>query len=75
MLTAASNGLILSIVVVTVLGLLWVVSLFLLVVDRISVGAKVVWFLALTLLAPVAIPVYLWLRHRRLGGGQVVGPA
>ena len=75
MLIAASNGVILSIVVVTLLGLLWLVSLFLLVLDSISVGAKVVWFLALTLLAPVAIPVYLWLRHRRLRGEEAAGPA
>jgi hypothetical protein len=68
-LTAASTGVIVSIVVVTVLGLLWVLSLFLLVFDRISVGAKVVWFLALTLLAPVAIPVYLFLRWRRPAEG------
>jgi hypothetical protein len=58
-----------------VLGVLWVISLFLLVLDSISVGAKVVWFVALTLLAPVAIPVYLWLRYRRLGGGEAPGPA
>jgi hypothetical protein len=74
-LIAASSGLILSIVVVSVLGVLWVISLFLLVLDSISVGAKVVWFVALTLLAPVAIPVYLWLRYRRLRGGEAVGPA
>lgn len=75
MLIAASSGLILSIVVVSILGLLWVISLFLLVLDSISVGAKVVWFVALTLLAPVAIPVYLWLRYRRLRGGEAAGPA
>ena len=75
MLIAASSGLILSIVIVSMLGLLWVISLFLLVVDSISVGAKVVWFLALTLLAPVAIPVYLWLRYRRVRGGEAARPA
>jgi hypothetical protein len=68
-LTAASTGVIVSIVLATVLGLLWLFSLFLLVFDRISAGAKVVWFLALTLLAPVAIPVYLFLRWRRPAAG------
>ena len=45
--------------------LLWVLSLFLLVLDDLSLGLKVVWFLALTLLAPLAIPVYLFTRRRR----------
>jgi hypothetical protein len=66
-LVAASNGeIVLSIIVVTLLGLAWVASLALLVFDSISVGAKVVWFLALTVLAPIAIPVYVvWRRSRR----------
>ena len=55
----------LAIVVVTVLALLWVLSLVLLVFDSISVGAKILWFVLLTLLAPIAIPVYLlWRRSR-----------
>jgi hypothetical protein len=36
-----------------------------LVLDDISLGAKVLWFLALLLLLPVAVPTYLYLRHRR----------
>ena len=57
-----------ALIILISLGLLaiaWVVSLFLLVADSISVVAKIVWFLALTCLAPIAIPVYLILRHRR----------
>jgi hypothetical protein len=54
-----------SILVLTILFLVWVWSLFLLLVDDISVVGKVVWFVLLTCLAPVAIPVYLILRHRR----------
>jgi hypothetical protein len=58
----------LEIVLVTGAFLVWVASLFVLVLDSIGVGAKVLWFLAMTLLAPFAIPVYLGLRllrHRR----------
>jgi hypothetical protein len=54
------------IVIAVVLSLAWLVSLVVLVLDTISVGAKIVWFLALTLLAPLAIPAYfLWRRSRR----------
>jgi hypothetical protein len=58
-------GLVISILVLGLLAIAWLVSLFLLMVDSISVLAKVVWFVLLTCLAPVAIPVYLILRHRR----------
>jgi hypothetical protein len=65
-LVAASDGeIVLSIVIATVLGLAWVISLGLLVFDSISLGAKIVWFLALTVLAPIAIPVYVVWRHSR----------
>ena len=47
------------------LALAWVVSLFMLIVDSISIGAKILWFVALTCLAPITIPLYLVLRHRR----------
>jgi hypothetical protein len=57
---------ILLLIIAAVLFVAWIVSLFLLVVDSIGVGAKVVWFLALTLLAPFAIPVYLVTRRRRM---------
>jgi hypothetical protein len=43
----------------------WVVANFLLVLDDIPILSKVVWFLALTLLLPIAVPLYLFLRHRR----------
>jgi hypothetical protein len=52
-------------VLLALLFVAWVISLFLLVLDSISVGAKVVWFVALTVLAPIAIPAYLVLRWRR----------
>jgi hypothetical protein len=58
-------GLVLSILVLGLLLIAWFVSLFLLVVDSISILAKIGWFLLLTCLAPIAIPVYLILRHRR----------
>jgi len=43
----------------------WVVANFLLVLDDIPILSKVLWFLALTLLLPIAVPLYLFLRHRR----------
>ncbi len=58
-------GLVISILVLGALAIAWLVSLFLLVVDSISVLAKIGWFIVLTCLAPIAIPVYLILRHRR----------
>jgi hypothetical protein len=58
-------GLVISIIVLGGLFVLWIFSLFLLVVDSISVAAKIVWFILLTCLAPIAIPVYLILHHRR----------
>ena len=58
-------GAAISIVVLGALFLLWVYCLFLLVADSISVLAKIVWFLFLTCVAPLAIPLYLILRHRR----------
>lgn len=57
---------VLGFVVAALLLVAWLVSLFLLVVDSIGVGSKIVWFLALTLLAPFAIPIYLVTRHRRM---------
>ena len=57
---------VLGLIVATVLFIAWIVSLFLLVTDSIGVGAKILWFLALTLLAPFAIPIYLVTRRRRM---------
>jgi hypothetical protein len=48
-----------------VLFVAWVVTLFLVLVDRISVVAKLLWLVAVTCLAPFAIPVYAVLRHHR----------
>ena len=62
-------GLVISIIVLSILLIAWIVSLFLVIVDSISVFAKIVWLLVLTLLAPVAIPLYLILRHRRRSHG------
>jgi hypothetical protein len=56
----------LGFILVALLAVAWLVSLFLVVVDSIGVGAKILWFLALTLLAPFAIPIYLVTRHRRM---------
>ena len=56
---------VLGVIVAIVLFLAWVVSLFLLVFDTLPLWQKVVWFLALTVLAPIAIPVYLISRRSR----------
>ena len=58
-------GAFISLVLVSLLFLAWLIALFALLVDSISVGAKIIWFVALTCLAPVAIPIYFVLRHRR----------
>ena len=64
---------ILGFILVALLAVAWLVSLFLVVVDSIGVGAKILWFLALTLLAPFAIPIYLVTRHRRMQAEPVQG--
>lgn len=58
-------GVFLSIFVLGGLFILWIWSVFLLVTDSISVIAKIVWFILLVCLAPLAIPVYLILHHHR----------
>ena len=45
----------LEIILATILFLAWVLCLFLLVFDPLPFWQKVVWFLALTILAPIAI--------------------
>jgi hypothetical protein len=57
--------LVLEIVLLAILFVAWVVCLFLLVVDSIPFWQKVVWFLALTILAPIGIPAYLLARRGR----------
>lgn len=65
LLALSGVGIFLLILLLGLLALLWIVSLFVLITDSISVGAKIVWFVALTLLAPIAIPAYfLWRRSR-----------
>jgi hypothetical protein len=64
-LAASALEVTLAIAAATALCVLWVVTLFLLVGDDIPGGMKVVWFLLVTLLAPIGIPVYLVLRSRR----------
>jgi hypothetical protein len=39
------------------------VALFLVLVDAMSVGAKILWILFLILLAPIALPAYFLVRH------------
>ena len=53
------------IVLLGLLALLWIVALFLIVMDSISIGAKILWFLFVTLLAPIGIPAYFIARSRR----------
>ncbi len=65
-------GVVISIVVLGTLFLLWLISLFLLVTDSIGVGMKILWFVFLTCLAPIAIPVYLLTRARRGRGHEAV---
>jgi hypothetical protein len=62
-------GAFLSIVVLGGLFLIWLVTLFVIVTDSISVFAKIVWFVLVTCIAPLAIPVYLILHHRRVVRG------
>ena len=65
MLGLGGFGLLLLIVLLGLLALLWIVAIFMLVTDSISVGAKILWFLLVTLLAPIGIPAYFVWRSRR----------
>jgi hypothetical protein len=56
-------GAVLSIIVLGTLALVWLVALFLVLVDTMSVGAKILWILFLIVLAPVALPAYFLVRH------------
>jgi hypothetical protein len=64
-----------SILLATVLFGIWIVSLYLLVLDDISLGAKFLWFIVLTVLAPISVPVYFVLRHRRHAQRVTTAPA
>jgi len=59
-------GAFLSIVVLGGLFLLWLFTLVVIVSDSISVLAKILWFLLVTCIAPLAIPVYLFWHHTRM---------
>ncbi len=59
-------GAFLSIVVLGGLFLIWLVTLFVIVTDSISVLAKILWFILVTCIAPLAIPVYLFWHHHRM---------
>jgi len=56
-------GVVLSIIVLGTLALVWLVALFLVLVDAMSVGAKILWILFLIILAPIALPAYFLVRH------------
>jgi hypothetical protein len=58
-------GAVVSAIVLGLLFALWVWALFAIVADSIGAGAKIFWFVAVTCLAPIAVPVYMVLRHRR----------
>jgi hypothetical protein len=65
MLAVSTAEVVVSLTVATILFLFWLASLVLVVLDDISLGGKVGWFILLTVLAPISVPVYLFLRHRR----------
>ena len=67
--------LVLEIIVMAALAVLWLITLFLIIADDISVGAKILWALLTIVLAPFAIPVYLVLRHRRHRDAGGLAPA
>lgn len=64
-LPVALSGWILAGALMALLFVAWLVTLFAILVDDMSIGGKLVWLLAVTLLAPLAIPVYAFTRHRR----------
>jgi hypothetical protein len=65
MAAASVTEIVVSLTVATVLFVIWLYSMFVLVLDDISLGAKVLWFFLLVLLLPISVPTYLYLRHRR----------
>ncbi len=58
---------ILALLAAGILFVIWVVTIAALFTDSLSIGAKLLWFLALTVLAPIAIPVYFLVRRGRRG--------
>jgi len=55
--------LVVEILVVAALAVLWLITLFLIVADNISGGAKALWLLLTIVLAPFAIPLFFVLCH------------
>ena len=72
-LGASTTEIVVSLAVAALLFGVWLVANFLLVLDDIPFLSKVLWFLALTLLLPIAVPLYLFLRHRRHSRAPVPG--
>ena len=66
-LALGGGAILLLILLLGLLALAWIISLFVLVFDTISLGAKILWFLLITLVAPVGIPAYFLWRHSRRG--------
>jgi hypothetical protein len=58
------------VILLAILFVAWLVAIFMIIVDSISVVAKILWLLAVTLLSLFAIPAYFILRHRRLRAGS-----
>jgi hypothetical protein len=65
MLAVSTAEVVVSITLAALLFVIWFISIFLVVLDDISVGGKISWSLALIFLAPISVPAYLFLRHRR----------
>jgi hypothetical protein len=64
-LALGAFGWIIVVILLLALAVAWIYCLFALVVDRsISIGGKVLWALALIVLAPIAIPAFLISRRR-----------
>jgi hypothetical protein len=70
MTAATVTEVVIALVLAGALFLLWVFTVVRLFTDTLSVSAKVAWFVLLLVFAPIAIPVYLVLRHWRHTGPQ-----
>lgn len=65
LVAATTWEIVFAIVAALALVALWLIALFLIVLDDLSGGAKAAWLVVCVLLAPVAVPLYLILRTRR----------
>jgi hypothetical protein len=72
-LEAGGFGLLLALLFLGLGLVLWILSLALLVGDSISPVMKVLWLVALTCLAPFAIPIYLLSWSLRLSARSARG--